>query len=271
MTVTSRAKRACPGPPTLGNRPLHRAARGVEAMEEEENWRPLAGYDGLYFVSDTGLVASVILMAMRADGGGYLQLNLRRNGKPTRRSIHRLVWEAFHGDIPVGMEINHKNGVKRDNRLANLELVTPSENMLHAFRTLKVSRNRLKGATHPKARLTENNVRDILALRRSGVRRYIVAKKYNISATAIRLIETGRSWRHLTGIEPGNTSVFVSPSGMGSSNPRAKLAEADIPTIFHLCREGLSQTEIAKRFGVGQQTICKVLLGQQWRHLLKRH
>jgi hypothetical protein len=47
---------------------------------------------------------------------------------------HRMIWESVHGPIPDGMQINHINGVKTDNRLANLELATPSENLLHAYR-----------------------------------------------------------------------------------------------------------------------------------------
>ena len=48
---------------------------------------------------------------------------------------HRLIWESVHGPIPAGLQINHKNGVKSDNRIANLEAVTASENTLHAYRS----------------------------------------------------------------------------------------------------------------------------------------
>jgi hypothetical protein len=44
-----------------------------------------------------------------------------------------LVWEAFNGPIPDRLEVNHRNGNKRDNRLENLELVTRSQNMAHAY------------------------------------------------------------------------------------------------------------------------------------------
>lgn len=45
---------------------------------------------------------------------------------------HRAVWEAFHGPVPSGMQLNHKDGDKLNNSLSNLELVTPKENMAHA-------------------------------------------------------------------------------------------------------------------------------------------
>lgn len=49
--------------------------------------------------------------------------------------VHRMIWEHVHGPIPDGMQINHINGNKSDNRIQNLELVTQSENALHAYRT----------------------------------------------------------------------------------------------------------------------------------------
>ena len=65
---------------------------------------------------------------------GYLQVDARRRGLGLP-FVHRIIWEAANGPIPAGYEINHKNGIKSDNRIANLEVTTRSENMRHAFRT----------------------------------------------------------------------------------------------------------------------------------------
>jgi hypothetical protein len=63
--------------------------------------------------------------------------------------------------------------------------------MKHGFRELGFSRNRTKGAIHPKAKLWEEDVKKILELRAAGIRRHVVAGQFNVSDVAIRLIEKG--------------------------------------------------------------------------------
>ena len=67
---------------------------------------------------------------------GYWRLTLRINSKLTNTGAHRLVWHHFFGPIPQGLEVNHRNGDGFDNRPANLELLTPRENSLHAYHIL---------------------------------------------------------------------------------------------------------------------------------------
>ena len=68
---------------------------------------------------------------------GYVSVTLRvSKGVYKTKLVHRLIWEAFNGPIPEGLEINHINGIKHDNRLCNLELVTKSENLKHAVEKL---------------------------------------------------------------------------------------------------------------------------------------
>jgi hypothetical protein len=67
----------------------------------------------------------------------YVRFSPCKNGKYVKLAVHRAMWEAFIGPIPEGLEINHKNLDRADNRLANLELVTHRENIQHAIDAYK--------------------------------------------------------------------------------------------------------------------------------------
>jgi hypothetical protein len=99
-----------------------------------------------YYVSSLGNVYSVRVSKNRNPSGkfyklspwdkhpsGYLNIGMYNQSgvkNKTYRRIHRLVWEAFNGKIPNDYHIDHKNADKKDNRLENLQLMTPKENVI---------------------------------------------------------------------------------------------------------------------------------------------
>jgi len=68
---------------------------------------------------------------------GYDVVDLCRDGKYTRRSVHRVMWEAFNGPIEGRLEINHKDLNRSNNQLDNLELLTHQQNLKHAIDAYK--------------------------------------------------------------------------------------------------------------------------------------
>lgn len=107
------------------------------------------------------------------------------------RLAHRVIWECVNGPIPAGLQINHINGVKRDNRIANLEMVTASENIRHSFRTGLQS---TAGERHPCAKLTTT---DVLAIRASVEPSDVLAARFGVSRATIRQIITRHTWRNV--------------------------------------------------------------------------
>lgn len=172
-------------------------------MELPEEWRDVVGYEGWYQVSDMGRVRRVaagkgakpgMVLKPTEHDRGYQTVVLSREYVKHRRYIHRLVAGAFIGDCPVGYEVNHRNGNREDNRLVNLEYVTPSENILHS---INVTKTGTFGENHPSSKLSESKVREIRGLLDSGFSQNRVAQTFGVSRGTICDISTGKTWKHV--------------------------------------------------------------------------
>ena len=120
----------------------------------QEIFLPIDGFEGLYEVGDQGNVKTIErpyfagaahsiirvveekLKSNTKDKDGYRVLSLSKNGKKYFKRIARLVCKAFHPNPENKRFVNHKNGVKHDDRASNLEWSTQSENELHNYHVL---------------------------------------------------------------------------------------------------------------------------------------
>ena len=128
---------------------------------------------------------------------GYLLITVMICGVKTVTGAHRVIWTNSNGPIPSGLTINHKNGIKDDNRLENLELATQSQQRHHAIQVLNVDRNRPKGSKNPKTRIIEADVLKMRQMRASGLMVKTIAEAYGMNAKAVSAICTGRTWPHI--------------------------------------------------------------------------
>lgn len=145
-------------------------------------------------------------MKLHKSQSGYLRFTDSTQKKTV--NVHRLVLCSFYGDSDL--QCNHKDGVKDNNRLDNLEFVTISQNALHRVRVLKkhnlrpfygddnpARKNPPKGERHPRAKLTESAVLKIKDLIAKNVTKRRIADDFGVTASMITRISSGRSWAHL--------------------------------------------------------------------------
>ena len=162
-------------------------------------WRPVYG-DPRYDVSDLGKVRNAhtghILKPWLA-GYGYWYVCLGKYGAKT--SIHRLVALTFLGPPPSPKhEVAHNDGDRNNNTLSNLRWATHSENVADTFRHGNAPIRGFKGQEHPRATLTDDEVREIRR-RYSGKRgeQIQLASEYGVSRYAISRVVRGDTWQHL--------------------------------------------------------------------------
>lgn len=119
---------------------------------------------------------------------GYMRTGRVQPGD--EQYIHRFIWSSVHGDIPPGMCIDHKNGQRADNRIANLRLVTPAQNAHYACLRGSIA----TGEDKPNAVLTAKLVQSIRASQKSNKD---WAAELGVAATTVRDARSGKSWRHV--------------------------------------------------------------------------
>ena len=100
----------------------------------QEIWKDVEGYEGKYQVSNLGRMRILKNMILQTTPTGYISINLYKNGKGKRTSVHRLVAKAFIPNPENKPYINHKDTNRSNNCINNLEWCTPKENTQHSIK-----------------------------------------------------------------------------------------------------------------------------------------
>jgi hypothetical protein len=177
--------------------------------------RPVPGYEGDYLISSDGLIfrASDAKTGGHKAGkahktktapNGYLITILCKNNVIKTHLVHRLVAMAFlpnPDDLP---EVNHKNGIKSDTRVENLEWVTRSQNRIHSH--LVLGNTGPRGEICGMAKLKADDVMAIRHAKAQGANRSELARRFGVSTVQIGRIVSGSRWGHLPTHQPEVTA-----------------------------------------------------------------
>lgn len=116
--------------------------RIIEGGYLEEIWRDVKGYEGLYQISNLGRVKSLNykkmkvekILSLKPKKQGYARVNFSKNGIRKTFTVHRLVALAFIPKEKNKNLINHKNEIKNDNRVCNLEWCDSQYNLIYSLK-----------------------------------------------------------------------------------------------------------------------------------------
>lgn len=106
----------------------------------KEVWKDIKGYEGKYKASSLGNIYSIKYdknLKFTLSKKGYYTVALCDGVKPKTKYVHRVIAEVFLKSKKNKQQINHKNGIKTDIRVSNLEWVNNSENQKHKYNILK--------------------------------------------------------------------------------------------------------------------------------------
>ena len=122
-------------------------------------WKEIKGYEGKYFVSDTGLVKNSkgLILKSRPQNSGYSIVNLYNKNKRKAFLIHRLVAESFLGHND-SMQVDHIDFNKLNNNLSNLQWVSAKENSRKNWDEGKMEKVRERARIHMSELGTKNKV-----------------------------------------------------------------------------------------------------------------
>lgn len=188
-------------------------------------------------------------------GSGY---GVMRWGDGKNILAHRAS-HIFHiGPIPEGLIVRHRCGNPGCVNPKHLLLGTQEDKK----RDAKDRDSFVKGELHPSSRLTEDDVKAILA---SEEHRDILARRYNVSSRYISMIQRGMRWSHFVADNlPEKLRLRRQLGALGQRHHKTHLTPDDIRAIR---RDDRVQSEIAADFDVSRQTVSNIKLRKHWRHV----
>ena len=175
-----------------------------------ELWKYVPNSDNRYLVSNYGRILTTgykggkkcSIMKPAKDNQGYLRTMLKLNGRVRTIKVHRIVAQTWIPNEENKLQVNHKNFDRSDNRVENLEWMTPKENCLYSFNAGRIIRpvctNFVKGEQIGTSKLTELEIKEIRQKFKPRVyTREMLGKEYNVAPATIKDIILKKSWKHV--------------------------------------------------------------------------
>jgi hypothetical protein len=228
---------------------------------EVEIWKDVVGWEGKYQISSFGGVRSLVNQktklpvpkATSLDINGYPVVPLYNKCKLKLRKVHRLVAEAFIPNNQNKPFVNHKDGIKTNSKLSNLEWVTAKENSHHAHENNLV--NPARGEASGIAIWTDAEVIAIKTDINLGLNNFELFSKYpKLNTKHLYLFRKNKTWKHLP-----IRALDIKSKIFRNKDVKYKHLEAAV--LEFLSTNSASQQKAAEHFSIPQSIVSKMVRG----------
>ena len=216
-----------------------------------EVWKS-APYCSDYHLSNFGRVKSfykgkVTILKPKLSIGGYLGVQLSKNGKKQKFYTHRLVAQAFIPNPDNKPEVNHQDGHKMNCFVGNLEWATGSENIRHAFATGLAK----DSEEHHLAKLTNEQV-EYIRNNPDGLTQYQLAAKFGTIQGVISAVRLGKTYKNAGGnIRKARPTKYTPPL--------PEEIRRQIRAEYQKGSKEFGSYALARKYGVSQRTILNII------------
>ena len=160
-----------------------------------EHWKVIPSTGGRYSASNLGRIRRNVgpqcrktrIVNPTRKNRAKLVIEVKHQPKRLQVAVHNLVAEAWLGPCPDGLEVNHKDRNRHNNRVENLEYISHTENMRHA---MLVGENRRR-------KLDQHAVRQIRRMRAAGMHVDDIRSRFGVTRTCVYCVLSGKTWSYV--------------------------------------------------------------------------
>jgi hypothetical protein len=209
-----------------------------------------------YQVSNFGRIRGITVDFLKFSvSSGYYFVSLPKNDKRGWYSVHRAVYETFYGDIPENMVINHKDGVKTNNMVENLECVTHAFNTQHAYDSGLCFGK--PAEDNPMAKLSNDEFYLICQCVMEGCSNDEIGSMFGIHPRYVSLIRHKKRW----------TSMF--PDWYEPSESiNNKIPLYVMIDIYRDCLSDMKNFQIADKWKIDRSTVSRIRTKTTWKRFI---
>lgn len=172
--------------------------RGLLGKMINAGFKPIPGFSDKYWINTSGIILSSWgrPMCQRKDKHGYMRVVFTYKGRKYNRYVHRLICLVFLPNPDNKPQVNHKNRIRIDNRLENLEWCTGKENIAHSFKNGRQP-TIFRGESASWHKIKSYQIPDIRNRLKKGETLKSIGKLYGVSLHTIYSIKSGKNWKHI--------------------------------------------------------------------------